>query len=299
MANAMKMTVATLVALMAAFFVIGCKKDGGANTAVSNHAKEDELAPASADDVTMAALARITSATVSLTNCLFRDPGKAMTPYRQIFDEIDSLPSVAKARCVKDLVRSVLAVPYEHLDIDKRLHALDRMWDMMWGIDWPGMSVVDLWEARVLWLSKIRDVITHTQSETNNQARRYFISYQSSRLENRTEHFERTLAFWNSLPSSSAVRFYQNGEMTDAEYNLIKVKFENFLGRPIRTCEEIRRANSKRGNRRGSEDVQREVERQQRAAQILEDKRNGKKDSWYIGFMTNQQESTINPSTRK
>ena len=284
---------------VAVAFAFGCERTDEAKPADSRHAEKAESVCTSNDVVMSETLARIAAINESLTNCLYQVSDKVMALHKQFCDEIRTLPPEDGERCAQAMVRSVLAVPYEHLDIDKRLHALDRMWDMMWGIDWPGMSVVDLWEARVLWLSKIRDVITHTQSEANNQARRYFITYQSSRLENRTEHFERTLAFWNSLPSSSAVRFYQNGEMTDAEYNLIKVKFENFLGRPIRTCEEIRRANSKRGNRRGSEDVQREVERQQRAAQILEDKRNGKKDSWYIGFMTNQQESTINPSTRK
>lgn len=284
---------------VAVAFAFGCERTDEAKPADSRHAEKAESVCTSNDVVMSETLARIAAINESLTNCLYQVSDKVMALHKQFCDEIRTLPPEDGERCAQAMVRSVLAVPYEHLDIDKRLHALDRMWDMMWGIDWPGMSVVDLWEARVLWLSKIRDVITHTQSETNNQARRYFIAYQSSRLENRTEHFERTLAFWNSLPSSSAVRFYQNGEMTDAEYNLIKVKFENFLGRPIRTCEEIRRTNSKRGNRRGSEDVQREVERQQRAAQILEDKRNGKKDSWYIGFMTNQQESTINPSTRK
>ena len=284
---------------VAVAFAFGCERTDEAKPADSRHAEKAESVCTSNDVVMSETLARIAAINESLTNCLYQVSDKVMALHKQFCDEIRTLSPEDGERCAQAMVRSVLAVPYEHLDIDKRLHALDRMWDMMWGIDWPGMSVVDLWEARVLWLSKIRDVITHTQSETNNQARRYFIAYQSSRLENRTEHFERTLAFWNSLPSSSAVRFYQNGEMTDAEYNLIKVKFENFLGRPIRTCEEIRRTNSKRGNRRGSEDVQREVERQQRAAQILEDKRSGKKDSWYIGFMTNQQESTINPSTRK
>jgi len=301
MANAMKMTVATLVALMAAFFVIGCKKDGGANTAVSNHAKEDELAPASADDVTMAALARITSATVSLTNCLFRDPGKAMTPYRQIFDEIDSLPSVAKARCVKDLARSILAVPYEQLGQYERAISLRAMWDMMGDVGWPGIGEVDVWEMRMLRLYRMRASAEFAQSETNNWTTRSFIAVTTGFLESDSEYLEQILAEWISSPYPPKGRagLGRGGEMTEEDYKIVKEKLERFLGRPIRTREEISRAQIERSRQLRSEMEQREAERQQRAAQILEDKRSGKKASWYTGFTTNQQESTINPSTRK
>jgi len=301
MVNAMKMTVSMLVTLSAAFFVIGCKKDGGVNIAVSNHANEDERAPASADDVTMAALARITSATVSLTNCLFRNPGKAMTPYRQILDEIDTLPSVAKARCVKDLARSILAVPYEQLGQYERAISLRAMWDMIGDVGWPGIGEVDLWEMRMLRLYRMRASAEFAQSETNNWTTRCFIAVTTGFLESDSEYLEQILAEWISSPYPPKGRagLGRGGEMTEEDYKTVKEKLERFLGRPIRTREEICRAQIERSRQLRSEMEQREAERRQLEVRILEDKRTGRKDSWYMDYTTNLQETSLNAPTGK
>lgn len=263
------MNAKTKVALAAltVLLVLGCERIEKTKTEPVTHTENSATVSLPEDDVTAATLARITSVGAALTNCLYRESDNAMAFYRQIGSEIKTLPPRKGEQSAKAVIRSVLDVPYEQLEINKRLLALDRMWDMMWGIDWPGMSVVDLWEARVLWLSRIRDVISRAQSETDSQARRYFIAHHSSRLDNRAEHFERTLAFWNTLPSSSSIRFYRYGEVTDAEYDIIKAKFEKFLGRPIRTYEEFVHAQRERDRqidleeerRRGGPDVKVDV----------------------------------------
>ena len=254
----MKVMMKCAVVTVAAFFVFGCGRTDFVKSADSSRAKKDEVVSVSEDDVTAATIARITAANAVLTNCLYRESDKAMAEYRQISSEIRTLPPEKGEQCVKAVIRSILAVPYEHLNIDERLRALDNMGNIMWGIDWPGMGVVDLWEVRMLWLSRIRDVIKYTQSEPNDQDRRNFIAYESRRLENRIKHFERILASWSSLPSSSAVRFYRYGKVTEKEYDIIKTRFESFLGRPIRACEEISQTSIKKVKVQTLEEAQRE-----------------------------------------
>lgn len=295
MTSAMKMTLAAGVVI----FVLGCKKNSGDNTEVSNHAGKEECVPASVDCVTTATLARIKSATVSLTNCLYRESDKAMPIYQQIHNEISTLPPEIGKQCVKAVARSVAAVPYEHLKLEVRLRALDRMWDIMGRSYLPGMGKVDLWELIILRLSRIRDTIEFASSEPDNWDARSFIAYESENLYGYTEMYERDLAYKNSPKADPSMLRCCLGEMSEQEYAIIKSKFEAFLGRPIRTYEEITRIQNERTERLKLEVAQREAERQQRAAKILEDKRSGKKDSWYMGFTANQHETTTNAPTGK
>ena len=171
----------------------------------------------------------------------------------------------------------------------------------MGDVGWPGVGEVDVWEMRMLRLYRMRASAEFAQSETNNWTTRSFIAVTTGFLESDSEYLEQILAEWISSPYPPKGRagLGRGGEMTEEDYKIVKEKLERFLGRPIRTREEISRAQIERSRQLRSEMEQREAERQQRAAQILEDKRSGKKASWYTGFTTNQQESTINPSTRK
>jgi len=292
MTSAMKITLST----MAMLFAFGCEKNGGENTAISSHLGEEECVSASEDDGTMATLAKIASATVSLTNCLYREPDKAMGPYRQIFDAIGTLTTGVKARCVKELARSILAVPYEQLGQYERMRSLRAMWDMMGDVGWPGIGEVDLWEMRMLRLHRMRASAEYAQSETNNWTTRSFIATTAGFLESDSEYLEQILAEWISSPYPPKGRcgLGRGGEMTEEDYKIVKAKLERFLGRPIRTREDIRRAHIAKMQQLEREDAQREAERRKLAAMIEEDRRTGRKDSWYIGFTTNQQGATTN-----
>lgn len=289
MVSAKKITVAT----MAMLFAFGCEKNGGENTADSKYLGKEECVPASKDDGTMATLAKIASATVSLTNCLYREPGKAKAPYRQISAEIGTLPPDVAGQCAKNTIKSILAVPYERLEVSERLRAVDVMCDVIWRIQRLGLGEVDLWECHVLLLARARDVMQYTQSREGSQAGSFFM-YVSRRLKNVTESLEGNLAYWSSLPSPSAVRIRRNKIVTEEEYAIVKGNFERFLGRPIRRREEIRPAKVEKVSSLPPEDAQREAERRKLAAMIEEDRRTGRKDAWYVGRTTNLQGSTTN-----
>lgn len=290
MTSAMKITLAT----MAMLFAFGCEKNGGEDTAVSKHLGKEECVPASKDDGTTATLAKIASATVSLTNCLYRESDRAMAMFQQIHNEISTLPPENGIQYIKAVARSVLSVPYERLDLEERLRALSRMWDIIGRTYLPGMGKVDSWELQILGLSRIRDAIEHARSEPNNWSTRSFIACESETLYCYSEMYERDLAYKNSPQVDPSMLCSRLGEMSEQEYAIIKAKFEAFLGRPIRSYEEITRIQNERIERLKLEVAQREAERRKIAAMIEEDKRSGRKDTWHIGYTTNLQESATN-----
>ena len=249
-------------------FVVGCERAENAKDAVPIHAGNVETVSASKDDVTAATLARITSASVTLTNYLYRESGKAMAICQQIHNEISTLPPEIGQHCVKEIVRSVVAIPYERLEYGARSRALDKMWHITRHIGLSGMRKVDLWELIILRLSRIRDTIEHTRSETDSWDKKRFIAGQTEFLDFYSEECERDLAYKSSPQADPCTSQCLLGEMSEEEYAIIKSKFEAFLGRPIRTYEEITRIQDERierlkleeERRRGGPDVQVETD---------------------------------------
>ena len=283
------MRVARRIALaaMAVFFVLGCNKAEDVKPTVSSLKESaDNCTPET--DATSATLARMAAAGVSLTNSLFQTPDKAMDVYRQIHDDILTLSPGEGEQCVKTIVRSVLSVPYERLDHYTRAKALRSMWDIMRDIGWPSMGEVDLWNMRILRLSRMRDMVKYAQSETNNWTTRSFIAVHSSYLTSDSEHLERILAAWieSSDPPKKRWALSRDG-MTEEDCAIVKASFEAFLGRSIRTCEEIRQASIERIRQWDLESKRIAAEQQKLEALILNDKRTGRHDAWYIGGAAN------------
>ena len=249
---------------LTALFVFGCERTENVKEAVPIHAGNVETVSASKDDVTAATLARITSASVTLTNYLYCESDKVMGLCQRIGSDISTLPPEIGQQCVKEIVRSVVAIPYERLEYGARYRALDKMWHITRHIGLSGMRKVDLWELIILRLSRIRDTIEHTRSETDSWDKKRFIAGQTEFLDFYSEECERDLAYKSSPQADPCTSQCLLGKMSEKEYAIIKAKFEAFLGRPIRTYEEITRLQIERiqqqeleeERRRGGPDVQ-------------------------------------------
>ena len=249
---------------LTALFVFGCERTENVKEAVPIHAGNVETVSASKDDVTAATLARITSASVTLTNYLYCESDKVMGLCQRIGSDISTLPPEIGQQCVKEIVRSVVAIPYERLEYGARYRALDKMWHITRHIGLSGMRKVDLWELIILRLSRIRDTIEHTRSETDSWDKKRFIAGQTEFLDFYSEECERDLAYKSSPQADPCTSQCLLGKMSEEEYAIIKAKFEAFLGRPIRTYEEITRLQIERiqqqkleeERRRGDPDVQ-------------------------------------------
>lgn len=260
----MKASIKVMMVALTVLFVVGCKRAENVKDAVPIHTENVETVSASEDDVTAATLARITSASVTLTNYLYCGSDKVMGLCQRIGSDISTLPPEIGQQCVKEIVRSVVAIPYERLEYGARYRTLDKMWHITRYIGLSGMGKVDLWELIILRLSRIRDTIEHTRSETDTWEKNRFIAGQTEFLDFYSEEYERDLAYKSSPQADPCTSHRRLGEMSEEEYAIIKAKFEAFLGRPIRTYEEITRMQIERieqqeleeERRRGGPDVQ-------------------------------------------
>ena len=233
-----------ILMIMAALCALGCNRSGkDAKAKISSRTENAETTCTSTVDVLSTAIARVTAAGVTLTNCLCQEPEKAIDVYRKIHDDISAFPPDTGEECAKAIVKNILSVPYEHLDHYKRAKSLREMWDIMSGIWWPGMRETDMWEMRLLRLYRMRDLVEFAQSETNKWTTRSFITGHSSYITYDSEYLEQILADWIESPYPPEKRWAlsRNG-MTEKDCAIVKAKLESFLGRPIRTCDEIRRA---------------------------------------------------------
>jgi hypothetical protein len=264
----MKAKMKIALAVVTALWVSGCERADVARPEGSDRTEKAETVPVSTvsvseDDVTAVTIARIAVAGVALTNCLYRELDRTMAVYQQIESDIASLPPEIGARCVKSIARNVIAVPYEHLEYRERFRALDKMQKILKCIGLPSMKRSDLWELTILRLSRMRDMVEYTRSEPANKARMNFIAGESEYLKFYSEQYERDLAYKYSPQADPYVLHSRIGKMSEKEYAIVKTKFEVFLGRPIRTYEEIVRAQRERDRqmdleeerRRGGPDV--------------------------------------------
>ena len=89
--------------------------------------------------------------------------------------------------------------------------------------------------------------------------------------------------------------------MTEEDCAIVKARFEAFLGRPIRTCEEIRQASIERIRQWDLESKRIAAEQQKLESLILNDRRTGRHDAWYIGGAanTNQTEAATGKPSKK
>ena len=253
----MKAKMKIALAVVTALWVSGCERADFTRPEGSDRTGKAETVPVSEDDVTAVTIARIAVAGVALTNCLYRELDRTMAVYQQIESDIASLPPEFGERCVKSIARSVVAVPYEHLEYGERFRALDKMQEILKRIGLPSMKRIDLWELTILRLSRIRDTIEHARSDPENKARMNFIAGESEYLRFYSEQYERDLAYKNSPQADPYVLHSRIGKMSKEEYAIVKAKFEKFLGRPIRTYEEIVRAQRERDRQMNLEEERR------------------------------------------
>ena len=203
----------------------------------------------------------------SISNYVYCNWSKADHAAMRMSGKLMTLPPELGERYAKKILATLLSYPVDHLPYYQRYHALDVMMHMREHIRWPGADHVSACESLILVLTRFRDAIEHARKEGNDWSTRSFIAYVSDNLEGRSQFYEKWLAYRVSpkVPSRDYVHLVE--ELPDEKYAIIKAKFEKFLGRPIRTYEEIVRAQRERDNqmdieeerRRGGPDVKVDV----------------------------------------
>jgi hypothetical protein len=200
----------------------------------------------------------------SISNYVYSAWPEAAGAAMRMRDKIMTLPPELGKQYAKKMLKTILALPINHLQYYDRYHALDVMWRMGEVVWWQGASKVEFCETLVLLLTRLRNSIEYVGNESNDRDARSFIAYVSANLKGRSDSYEQNLAYRLSPKISARDYAHRVEEVPDEEFAVIKAKFEKFLGRPIRTYEEIeyeqmersRQLKLERERRRGGPDVQ-------------------------------------------
>ena len=165
-------------------------------------------------------------------------------------EKILKLPPALHEPYGRKMAQAILSVPIDHLSYHARFRTLVAMWHMVDEIGWLGSNWIRCWDLRILRLKRLREAIEHARKEKNDWSNRSYIKSVSNNLNGYSRFWEEELAYRVSKSISPRDYAIQVKKMPEEEYLAIRKRFEEFLGRPIRSYEEIRRAQRERDRQR-------------------------------------------------
>ena len=215
-----------------------------------------EVAPTSSvpDEVAMA-VAEIERDFESIPNVITNHWSQARDVAHRIGAKIVNLPHGLSEQYGRRMADEILSFPIVHLPYYDRSHSLDVMWDMVSEVGWRGIKPEDVWELHILCLKRLRVEIEYVQKEEKGRGNRSYLTSVSNNLNGAILTWEVQLAYRDSK-SNPPPRTLECQVVSDEEYAAIRKRFEEFLGRPIRSYEEIMRIDAER-----SEQAKRAMER--------------------------------------
>lgn len=163
-----------------------------------------------------------------------------------IREKIMKLPRGLSEQYARRMANGILSFPIDHLPYYDRSHALDAMWDMVEVIGWRGIKPEDCWELRILRLKRLREAIEYVQNNEGDRRNWSYLTSVSNNLNGYSEFWEENLAYRVSKAIPPNQYACEVREVPDEEYFAIRKRFEEFLGRPIRSYEEIVRTRRER-----------------------------------------------------
>ena len=200
---------------------------------------------------------------LSITNYVYTEWRGAHDAALRMREKIMSLPPEIGKEYAQKMLDRIVSTPIDHLGHYERLHALDAIRYMGGVVSWQGARRADFCDTFIRVLTKCRDSIEYARQEGDRE----FVITASNNFNSDSRSYEKELAYRTSsmVPPRDYVHLVE--AMSDEEYAVVKAKFEKFLGRPIRTYEEIvheqlersRQIKLERERRRGGPDVQVDV----------------------------------------
>ena len=269
----MKVSFVMLLAFAQIAFLVGCGRSekaddprqpqGDTRQVPSNTVEVTHAPDVACTGAVARTLADLDVEFASISNYVYCGLPRADLAAMRMSDKLMTMPPELGERYAKKILETLLSYPVDHLPYSQRYRALSVMLDMEEYIRWPGSDHVSACESFILVLTRFRDAIEHARKEGNDWFTRNFINTLSGELEPRSQFYEKWLAYRISpqVPPRDYVHLVE--ALPDDKYAIIKAMFEKFLGRPIRTYEEIVRAQREhdrqmeleRERRRGGPDV--------------------------------------------
>lgn len=222
------------------------------NTADMVHATE-----VACTDAVARTVAELEADFASISNYVYRNSSGARGAGMRMRDKLMTLPPELGERYARKMLKIAFSFPVDHLMQHQGTRSLRAMWDMGGWAWWQGANQVFYCEKLILKLTRYREAIECARNEGNDWHTRQFITFVSEELNAESECYEKRLAYRTSTQISPQDYALYVREVPDEQYAIIKAKFENFLGRPIRTYEEIVRAQREHDRQMKLEDERR------------------------------------------
>ncbi len=164
----------------------------------------------------------------------------------QIGQKIIKLPSGLSEQYGRKMAQTILSIPIHQMSYYARSRTLVAMFHVLSEeVGWRGMTTENAWELRIMSLMRLREEIEYVQKNEGDRRNWSYLTSVSNNLNGYTLTWEVQLAFWDSKLNTPP-RTLGCQVVTDEEFSAIRKRFEDFLGRPIRSYEEIRRVQDER-----------------------------------------------------
>lgn len=194
---------------------------------------------------------------LTITNYVYADWAGAHDAALRMRDKIMSLPPGIGEKYARKMLDTIVSTPINHLGLYERIHALNAIRYMGGVVCWQGSRRADFCDTFIRLLTKCRDTIKYARQEKDDWHTRSFIISVSNNLNGDMLSYEKELAYRTSSKVPQWRHKYLEEEMSNDEYAVVKSKFEKFLGRPIRTYEEIIRSQRERDRQKALEEERR------------------------------------------
>ena len=160
----------------------------------------------------------------------------------QIGQKIIKLPSGLSEQYGRKMAQTILSIPIDQMSYYARFRTLVQMClALNRNVGWRGMTTENAWELRIMSLKRYREEIEYVLKNESDRRNWSYLTSVSNNLNGSILTWEVQLAFWDSKLNFPP-RTLECEVVSDEEYAAIRKRFEDFLGRPIRTYEEIVRA---------------------------------------------------------
>ena len=165
----------------------------------------------------------------------------------QIGQKIIKLPSGLSEQYGRKMAQTILSIPVDQMSYYARLRTLVAMFHVLSEeVGWRGMTTENAWELRIMSLMRYREEIEYVLKNEGDRRNWSYLTSVSNNLNGAILTWEVQLAYRVSKSIPPQTRALMVRSVPDEEYAAIRKRFEDFLGRPIRSYEEIMRIETER-----------------------------------------------------
>jgi len=252
----MKIGCAICLILAQSMLICGCGENG--KTKLEGRDSPEVVSTSSFSNEVVMAVAEIKRGFATFPNVI-TNGARVRNVACDIRGKIFKLPLALSEQYGREMARTIASVPIDHLGNYDQFRARVAMFHMLNEVGWRGIKTDDVWELRLQCLKRLREAIESVHKEEIDQRNRHHVEYVVADLSWYSEFWEKELAYRVSKSIPPRDHAWMVKKIPEEEYLAIRKRFEEFLGRSIRSYEEIIRAKRERDRQMNLEEERRKA----------------------------------------